>query len=477
MLKTKLFKLLLILDKGELRDFRDFVASPYFNKNKKVIALYEFIYRFADDFENPKMSIEAASHHVFGKKENVRDELYKLFFYILDLLQEFISQQEFKKNDQEKRHKILKFLIFKDIEPMFRSELEKMKKKSAQNPLRNEAYYYNDYRLHQLDYDYAALHKKDNQLALAMLSNQALNNSLIYNKLDFYNQLTYHNLSINIEVSNIFDDAFMESVLNSIDLIPEDLKLQANLYKMLKTPSLNLYESNLKDLDKIKEHFDNNQLSYIIAYLGKILIQFNLPTHIYHQKLLLLYKWRVHNNLLLAEGGFIQPFIFRNIIVIAINTNELAYAKFIHKKYALLIYAPFQEKNNMIDYSAAIIAFAEKNYEEALTKCNQIYAQHIELKLDERVLRIKIYYELAYFDLFEDSINSYRKFLSDNKKELLEKIVTGMRNFTNFTHRIFRANVHKTTELSKLQAEIEALNFLPEKVWLLEKISEKNNRK
>jgi hypothetical protein len=46
MLKTKLFKLLLILDKSELRDFRDFVASPYFNKNKKVIALYEFIYQF-----------------------------------------------------------------------------------------------------------------------------------------------------------------------------------------------------------------------------------------------------------------------------------------------------------------------------------------------------------------------------------------------------------------------------------------------
>jgi hypothetical protein len=415
------------------------------------------------------MTIEAAAKKVFGKTEGTRDELYKLFSFLLDLLEEFISQQEFKKTTEEKKHKILYFLAYKGIEPLFRSELEKSRKRAAQNPLRNEAYYHNNFMLHHIDYDNATLRKSENQLELAILNNQALNLMLIYQKLTYYNQLTIQQVRSSSQVS---DDILMESIINSEALLPEDLQLQANIYKMLKTPSIELYESNLIELDKLKVHFDSYQLGDIISYFAQVLLILKLPSQMYHQKLLLLYKWRVRNNLLLTEG-FIVPFSFRNIILVSISCKELVFAKSFHEKYVHLIFTPFQEKNNMMDYTAAMILFAEGNYEAALTKCNLIYAQNIEFKMDERVLRIKIYYELAYFDLFEDSINNYRKFLSENQEDILERTLVGMRNFTNFTHRIFRTNSVDDAALRKIQAEIETLNFLPEKVWLLEKVEEK----
>ena len=54
----KLTRVLKTLNQKEFRKFGEFVQSPYFNKNKHVIALFEAISAYYPEFENRNFTAE-----------------------------------------------------------------------------------------------------------------------------------------------------------------------------------------------------------------------------------------------------------------------------------------------------------------------------------------------------------------------------------------------------------------------------------
>ena len=52
-----------------MKKFKDFVISPYYNKNKNVIRLYEVLNKHHPDFESRNFTDESIYTAVFGKGE------------------------------------------------------------------------------------------------------------------------------------------------------------------------------------------------------------------------------------------------------------------------------------------------------------------------------------------------------------------------------------------------------------------------
>ena len=58
MKNTQLIKLLRTFDQKEIKRFREFISSPFFNKNKNVTKLFEIIRKIYPDFEQEKFTKE-----------------------------------------------------------------------------------------------------------------------------------------------------------------------------------------------------------------------------------------------------------------------------------------------------------------------------------------------------------------------------------------------------------------------------------
>ena len=68
MLKSKVIEILRTLSADELKLFREFIRSPYHNKNKNVISLFEIIRKFSPSFNDPNLTKEKVFKKIFPGK-------------------------------------------------------------------------------------------------------------------------------------------------------------------------------------------------------------------------------------------------------------------------------------------------------------------------------------------------------------------------------------------------------------------------
>ncbi|MDQ3019898.1 MAG: hypothetical protein M3R36_04905 [Bacteroidota bacterium] len=94
MQNTKLIQLRKTLSKSEFREFKDFINSPVFNKNKKVITLFDSLKEFYFDFKNKKLTDENIFKKIYHdekydyyKIKNISSDLLSLGKEIVAFLQ------------------------------------------------------------------------------------------------------------------------------------------------------------------------------------------------------------------------------------------------------------------------------------------------------------------------------------------------------------------------------------------------------
>jgi len=90
MYKNKLFQLLEKLNRKEMTRFKEFIASPYFNKHKNVSALVEYLNDIYPDFNDRNCSREKLYPIVLISKKHTRSELALVFTYAKRLLKQFL---------------------------------------------------------------------------------------------------------------------------------------------------------------------------------------------------------------------------------------------------------------------------------------------------------------------------------------------------------------------------------------------------
>ena len=92
--------MLRLLDSAEFRHFIDFVKSPFFNKNKKLIKLTEHLFRAFPDFSEKKMKKEVLFKVLFGKEEKFNEQqVHDHFSMLVRLMENFLSQIGFQKDE------------------------------------------------------------------------------------------------------------------------------------------------------------------------------------------------------------------------------------------------------------------------------------------------------------------------------------------------------------------------------------------
>ena len=474
MLKTKFIRILKSLNKDELLHFEEFVNTPYFNTNKSIIKLLEFILPFAPDFNDKKMTDEQANLFIFPRTEFIPKKrvVTKLASKTLTLLGEFIAVERYRKSDFLPQYDLLLHCRDRELVDDFYTIAKKIKQSHSKKDVTTEIYY-EDF-LVEKELNRVISRTIDNGIGDVNFQNaaDALDRYFVYSKLVYLCQQLNRSQVINSAEPPKYFLQILESIEDTPFIDDPQIKVWHKAYLLLSVEDLDrrtaiYYELKELLLEK-KSMLSNDQIRLLFTYLENTTsrsMSFQNPKA-YYKELYDLYAFQNQHQILLETKTSV-PILIKNFVTVLLNLNKYDEANdFLdtNKKTILPLF------KNHFDICKAMIAFEMGKPKDALGILNEVNLKNLFLKINEKRLRIKIYYQLEYFDLLMDSINSFRVYLSNNKDDINEYHDNSNKNFINFLSKICKIN---KKENHSILEEIHDTERVSEKKWLISILAKK----
>ena len=480
MQQNKLLRLLSVFSTEDLHRFRAFIESPFFNTNSNVSALYRYIFAFAPIFDDSRLSVDVAYAAIFPNELERIDKkavIIKLSSKLLALAEQYLEHEVLK---QEKfigatfRKRWFRLHGQSDWEAIALGDMEYA---NRTRPFQDENYAQNRYLI---EYERAkwesSAHSIAEKLDLSPL-NFTLDEYYLRAKLECLCHIANHGLVSNRQ----YETPEMELVIGLVAIREHSLMPVTSLWfralKLLQTPNDKLLFADLKTALQAQERLLSTveKQTFFVFLTNTARQTFPAPND-YFAELFALYQFQLETGSLLTNG-VIAPEAFFNVLSVALRQKENDWAFQFVNQYDNRLDPSSDKKEDMLALCKSMVAIALGQHTNALGYLNMTHFKDVQSKMAERRMRLKIYLELGYEDLFLDQTKSFRKFLSVNKDLVPPHHAEGNLNFITAILSFFRLKTGQVAQFETLQKILAKTAVLPEKNWLEEKLHEFADRK
>lgn len=469
MQKNKFVAIFYGLSPHEKVAFRKWVNSPFFNKNILISKLLQHFY--TTDLKTNRHLLDREVIHavLFPKEAFNMAKLRHLVSELTQLLEQFLVFQYRKSQTIQFQLDLSEVYKQKRLDHLSQKSILKAQKLHQKTPLAD---------INQLDIAYAiesAIYHNTLEKDRSTSNNlQAVNNSFdiayIARKLKHSCRVLSHQGMYPQQ----YQTGLLQQVLDYLSQHPEYLDIPTiGLYYYYYMASTNhkeeaFYFKKFKDcLLQYQFLFEQEEMRdlYILATNYSIK---RLNTHLrsyYLTESFELYQQALKNGILL-ENNKISPFAFTNIGAIALALKKYDWVwKFLHHYHVHL--AP-EVRQVYMDYNLSKWYFHQQEYTKAAALLVAHEFEDLHLNLSTKILLLKIYYELGETLLLEALLNRFGTYLSRQKGLVYHK--KNYNNIIRFTRRLVSINPFSSKAKTKLKKDIEAVDLLTEKDWLLEQL-------
>ncbi|MDQ3019896.1 MAG: hypothetical protein M3R36_04895 [Bacteroidota bacterium] len=478
MQNTRLIKFLLSLSQSETRQFRDFINSPSFNKNKKISKLFEILYKYYPKFDSPDLNEEKLFGLIF---KNDKFEYFKIKNLISDLFslgKEFLAFNVYRKDTRVFEKYLLEELRARNLDAAFEQSYKYACKSLEKTKIKDENYY-----LHKMDLQFEIMSyyspKKPNvnfhyfQERLDLF----VNYSAIF-MLKIYNIMLHENNQNNYYFDmKMFDNVMKYLDENKISDNPT-LEVYYNILLMEKTKDEKYFYA-LKELkDKYKDDlsdFDNYMLYLHLDGYCSTAYNENGRTDFLNEQFILAKEYPVYDN---SEMGKILYPDFLNQVKKAVRVYEFGWAEEFMERFKIKLK---EEKENTLNFCYGFISYKKGDLDKALDHFSKANFPNFIIKIQVKILLLQINYDKKYFDQTLLMIDAFRHYLS-REKSILDSIKISILEFLKITGELVKFNLDilkkdKDFKISKIKNEIEIMsnNRFGIKLWLKEKVQELND--
>lgn len=469
MVESKLIFLLKTFKKSEWRRFREFLASPFFNKRKDLLAFYQCIEETAPLFAAEKLEKEVVFKKIYGQKAYDDKQMRYLMNYTLKAAEQFMGYQRFECSNQLDNY-ILEELVNRKLEKHSKRYFENISKKQKDKEEYTDDRFYAQYKFmdiankHFINQD---LRRDDQNLKLA---SEKLDTFYFYNKLKYSCEM----LNRQSQFSSNYDLAFTKLLYNHLEQSSEIqeplIAIYAQIYALsTKEDAKNNFEK-LKHL--IREHNQyipstekRHIYSFAINYCSRQIKHNKNPIY-FVRECLALYLVGIQQEFLFING-YLSPWYFKNVVKLGFNLKRYdwtaAFIQDYHKKLA----PTFQE--DALHYNLADLAYRKGNHEKAQLYLLKVAYSDVFYTLGAKTMLLKIYYENNELESLLSLIASFSIYLKRNKK-IGKNYRDTYLNFTSLLHQVTKAKKGKT---SKILEKIYQTELLSNRRWLLEVCQQK----
>lgn len=467
----KLFQILAQFDKLEQNRIRKFIQSPYFNKDRVVLALFELM---AEEINDPTNKI--------WTKEKIWDALVPELPYddarlrkyqsdLLKLVEQYLIQQEFENDSFTAQTYLLRSIRKKKLKKLHNSTLKTVKEIPEKMSHRDANYYLGQF-LVETSYDQLISdfeEKRTDKTNLETISNM-LDYFYIGEKLKIFcevlsrKKLTQHEYDITL-IEDIMEIAEKEEyqAVPLIAIYSQIVKLYTepqNLdhyykYKYLLAEFSNIFpESEEKNLYVLAQNYCVNQI--------------NQGNSEFLKELFNVYKNLIEKDFFKTEGS-LDSFTFRNIVVVGLRNGEYEWTENYINNF--IKFLPKEIRENAYSFNLSQLYMYQKKYEDVIRILQEVEYNDYVTNIVAKTTLIGAYYEVEEIDPLFSLLESFRVYLNRNK-EIPSARKTNYKNLIKFTKKLLSIPPSDNKKLNQLKQEVELTKNIASRDWLLEKIAE-----
>ncbi len=490
---SKLINYLKTLSSKEFKLFEDYVNSPFFNKNQKVVDLLSILKKsfpkFDKDLTKKDLFCALFKEKKYKKNQAIlpKDDqrLRHIMNYLTGYLQDFLIYQKAKEKEVYQNTLLLDTVLERHLFKLYPSLLKNTHQQHQAQPYRDNLYYRRKYILEESEFHFNLLtNNRGHETGL-----QSVINNLQYYYLS--DQLRYYCAAINREnILNVkYDYPMLQEILehlkeNDYSEIPI-VRIYHNIIMLLTNYEEDVHYKEVKLL--LKKHEDlfppgelRQMYGFVLNFCSR---QIKKGRTAYYQE-----RFDIYNNGLSKKvwnAG--QYFSFNHFILMVRNALELGEINW-SKKFVQGYKLQLENKYNATipALSMAYISFYEKKFNRAHEYILQMgEPQDFYYELYFRTLMIQIFFEKSsggiedpYEAPIQNAMEALRFYINRN---LSDYIKTTYSNFVKIMKRVCRTKFSSQFQqpslkhVQKIYQDTIDMEILVERNWLLEKITELKN--
>ena len=477
MKQSKLLKALQECDLGLLFRFSLFLQSPYFNKKKSLIVLWEEIEKKLRQRKGPLDESEVLAS--LTNKLRLSDKSLKnALSNLLSLFTRFLAHEKIEQNPSLQLSLSLEQLAEMKDSGLFLLKSKQYEKSSAENEeLWSEGYFY-QYKLLNHQHHLQELENRSEYpdkliTAIEKFETYAVIEQLILlNRMYAYRTFKEKVLSADME-KRITD--LLRFITQRWTYFQNEPLLQLFYYAFLVQKEASedafnkLYHTMIGE-QAGKIHFENanNLYSYIENYC---IYQINRGNQQYYEQYL--------KSIQIKQAVYdikVKEWDYKNLTLTYCRLGRIDEAlQFVKDKQKDL---PVERQKNAYAFNLATIKMYEKKYYEAITLLQTIkYIDHVYY-IGAKTRIVKIYYDLGEYQAIFSVLDTIRLYFIRNKNLTTARRQVHL-NFIRFVRKLTRLKTRKdytplesyTQKMEALHHEIQQEEVLHNKAWLLQETS------
>jgi len=470
---TKIIKFLKSLNQYEIKQFKDFVHSPSFNKNKNVTRLFDELKKSYPKFKSDKLTEEIIYKKIFPTEKFDYFKLKNIISDLFGLAKEFLSYTRFKKDHNAKNKYLLEELRIRNLDNIFEQTYKAAVKQNEDTKIKDQIYIYHKLNLTEELISFNAPKKPNENIHWQQ---EMLNIFIQYSLIKF---LKFYDIMLHEERQNNYkyDMGMFEEVMkyienNKIDDNPT-LLVYYNII-LLEKDRKDKYFYELKSLkEKYKKELSASDRYMIFLHMnGHCAHMFNAcsRTDFFREQFDLMKENTEDETRRL--GKILYP-DFLNEVKIGVRVNEFKWVEDYIKRFSEKLE---EEKESTLNFCYGFINYKKGNLDEALKLFSKTYFSIFIIKVQVKILQLQIYFEKEYFDQAISMIDTFRHYLK-REKTIKENLRESFYEFLRLTNDLIRLRTNyygSETDFykEKLKNEIRNMknNQFGIKLWLNEKV-------
>lgn len=474
MFSSTLTELLKTFSQVELKEFEEFMQSPYFNKRQAVISLYREIIKYHPEYNHPKFNKSDIFQRLFPGKEFNDGTLRVLIHYLNDLAEKFLAFSRFENSKLEYTIQLQAELRERKQYKLLEKSIKKANELLTDSSLDAEEYFFNKYRIENMnayylyESNYAQFEKMLNRSGWEYVLRQFTIFYQFKTMIMYINILTFKAL-YNKDLTASFQEEFEKIDISKFSDIPV-FELYYYLIKMLTEADGEEYFFIVKKLLSGSKSL-LNKFDVIGAYVNLsnfCVKKISLGDIRFEKERFSIYKEELVEKTYLMNDGFMSPIFFKNVVSSGLSLGEYSWVKNFIEKYKSELSRRYRD--NYTNFCMALYEFSVCEYENSMELNSKIKYDEIYMKLSSKVLQMQLFFEMNIEDSLASSLENFRHFLNNDALIPAVKKIQ-YENFHKYLTKILNLRSKKDKIQSgmlkeKLQNEKDVLN----KQWLLEKI-------
>ncbi len=467
---SKLYSILHYFDKYEQNRLRKYLCSPYFNKNKILIELYNFLIDHINAKTHAELEKEAIWEMLYGGEKYDDVRYRKHCSDLLKLIEGYLAQQIYDENPLHQATYLLQAVGRKKTEKLYNSTVKTARRLSNQQLHRSANYYYYQYQIERNYYELSELeHNRTSKRNVEEILNN-LDRFFLAEKLRYYCSV----LSQQFVTSHEYKVLFIDEIISHIEKYHyQDVPPIAIYYQVYLTHvdadnpdhyfKLKILLEKYGDLLPLHEAEEVYQsaLNYCVRKLNQGNQQF-------HQEYFDLYVVLLKKGLLFTDGE-LSPWHFRNIVVIALRLGKYDWTENFIRDYQTVLPEAFRE--NAVSFNLAQLYFYQKKYKKVIELLQTVEYEDFSYNLNSKSLLLIIYYETDEIEPLYSLLESFRVYLNRHKDIPVNRRKSFL-NLIKYIKKITKIMPGDKKSIQKLKEEIEVDKNIASRKWLKEKIVE-----